>query len=259
MHDFLNLSWISILVGLLSLAMAIFGVVMTVRARKRAHMTFLSQDIALIGGYATYPDEIEVRYQGVPVPKVMASTVWIWNSGNTTVKGADIVPSDPLRFQFPGDVLNVSVRKVTRYVIGVSARISPKPNTVHWTFEFLDPGDGAVLEVLHVGDAESPKCAGTIIGLPTGLDYWSLGHRRYRWKAQSDASSYVFAAIIFVLSWLFMLVASVMQIFGVVNLERPLPVGAVVLFPILGVGAFLFLIRNWRRWRGLSVPSALDH
>ena len=192
---FLSLGWISVLVGLLSLAMAIFGVVMTMRARRRVRMTSLSQDFALIGGSAVYPDEIEVLYQGVPVPKITASTIWIYNLGNTTVRGADIVPSDPLRFQFPGNVLNVSVSKATRDVIGFSACISAEPNTVHWTFEFLDPDDGAILKVLHDGDTETPKGAGTIIGLPNGLGHWPLGYRRYWRKAKSDAGEFVLIGI----------------------------------------------------------------
>ena len=258
MHELLSPSWVGILVGLVGLIVGIFGLAMTVRSQKRSHMTTISQDIALIGGYAVYPDEIEVRYRGVPVPKVTASTVWIWNSGNTTVRGTDIVLDNPLGFQFLGNVLNISVRKVTRDVIGVSALISPKPDTVHLTFEFLDPGDGAILEILHDGDTESPKCLGTIIGLPNGLDYRPLGHGR-RWKVKSDVGAFIFAGILIALGCLFMLVMSAMEIFGVVSLENPPSVGAVVLVLILGVGVSLFTVSGWQYKRGLSVPSALDH
>ena len=258
MHEHLSPNWVGILVGLAGLIVGIFGIAMTVRSKKRSHMTTISEDISLRGGDAEYPDGIEVRYRGVPVPKVTASIVWIWNSGNTTVRETDIVLDDPLGFQFLGNVLNISVRKVTRDVIGISAFISPKPDTVHLTFEFLDPGDRAILEVLHDGDAESPKCLGTIIGLPNGLDCRSVGHRP-RWKVKSDVGTFMLAGIFTTLGCLFMLVMSAMEIFGVVSLEKPPSVGAVVLVFILGVGATLFAVSGWQYKRGLSVPSALDY
>lgn len=259
MHELVNPSWVGVLIGLLGLVMAILGFLVAVRARKNPRVTFLSQDTVLIHDYTTHPADIEVRYQGVPVPKVTASAVWIWNSGNTTVRGDDIVPSDPIGFQFPGSALNASVRKVTRDVIGVSARISSEPSTVHFTFNFLDPGDGAIVEILHDGDAKSPTCVGTIVGLPAGLDYWSLGNRHYRWKAKSDASSWAFTGMLMVLLSLVMLAMSTMQILGVIDLPNPPAVGTLILPLVLGIGSFLFARWAWRRWRGLSVPSALDH
>lgn len=173
------------------------------------------------------------------------------------MRGTDIVPGDPLGFQFSGNVLNVSVSKATRDVIGVSACISQKRNTVHWTFEFLDPGDGAILKVLHDGNIEPLKCVGTLIGLTNGMDHWSLEHRRYWWKAKSDAGHVVLIGIFAVLFLQFAFVRSVMGIFGVDDFfERPLlAAGAAVLLLILSVGACAFVVGAWRRWRGLSVLS----
>lgn len=257
MDELVSPRWVGILVGLIGLTVGILGIVMTVRSRRRCHVTTISEDFALIGADAVYPDEIEVRYRGVQVPKVTASIVWIWNSGNTTVRRTDIVPDDPLRFQFSGDVLNVAVRTVTRDVIGISALTSPKRSTVLVTFEFLDPRDGAILEVLHDGGIESPKSLGTIIGLPEGLDYRPLGRGR-RWKVKSDVGAFVFAGTLIALGCFFALVMSALGILGVVSLENSPSVGAVALLLILGVGATLFAVSGWEYKRGLAVPSALD-
>ena len=125
------------------------------------------------GGKAVFPDGVEVRYQEKPVPRLTSSTVWIWNAGKKTVKGSDIVKHDPLRLRFGGEILNVRIRKVSRDVVKIKADTPEEDRkTVCCGFEFLDPGDGGVLEVLHTGSAEAPKCTGTIMGLPKGLKYW---------------------------------------------------------------------------------------
>ena len=119
------------------------------------------------GGDAVFPVEVEVRYRGTPVPKLTSSTIWIWNAGKKTVRGSDVVAHDPFQFRFDGEVLNVKIKKVSREAVQITAAASGEAGrTVCCSFEFLDPGDGGVLEVLHTGSDKAPECTGTIIGLP---------------------------------------------------------------------------------------------
>ena len=157
------MTWVGIIVG-------IVGVVLTWRARRPNVVALQSHNVAMIGGGAVFPDDVEVQYRGTPVPKITSSTVWVWNAGKQTVKGSDIVAHDPLRLRFGGKVLNVRVKKVSRHVLRITAEASDEASeTVSWGFEFLDPGDGGVLEVLYTGPAEPPECSGTIIGLSKGI------------------------------------------------------------------------------------------
>ena len=167
---FLNQGWVGTIVGTVGLVLALF---LYWRSRISGIVTVQSSDVPMIGGGdAVFPAEVEVRYQGTPVPKLISSTVWIWNTGKKTVRGADIVVHDPLQLRFSGEVLNVRIRKVSREAILFAADTSEeRGETVQCKFEFLDPGDGGVLEVLHTGSAEAPKCTGTIIGLPQGPQY----------------------------------------------------------------------------------------
>ena len=130
----------------------------------------------MIGSGAVFPDDVEVRYRGTPVPRLTSSTIRIWNAGKKTVRGSDIVAHDPLRLHFGGDVLNVRIIDVTREALRITANTSEEEarGMVCWDFEFLDPGDGGVLEVLHNGSAEAPEYTGTIIGLRKGLRYRQL-------------------------------------------------------------------------------------
>ena len=168
---FLNQSWIGTVVGTAGVALALF---LYWRSRISGIIALQSRNVSMIaGGNPIFPDGVEVRYQGTPVPRLTSSTVWLWNAGKKTVSGSDIVGHDPLGLRFGGEVLNVRIKKVTRKVLRIRADTSKEENrTVCYGFEFLDPGDGGVLEVLHTGSPKAPECIGTIKGLPKGLQYW---------------------------------------------------------------------------------------
>ena len=168
----LNLGWIGTIVGLAGVTV---GLLSYWRTRISGIIAFQSHDVSMIGGdNAVFPSEVEVRYRKTPVPRLTSSTIWMWNAGNKTVEGEDIIEHDPLRLRFSGEVLNVRIIKVTREVLQIKAyeardASKKKRRTVYCGFGFLDPGDGGVLEVLHTGSADAPKCFGTIKKIPKGI------------------------------------------------------------------------------------------
>lgn len=88
-------------------------------------------------------DRITVLYKHDSVPRVTQSTVWLWREGRGTVRGSDVDPDDP----------------------GAGARVA---------FEYLDPRQGLVIEVLHTAASpESVEVTGTVMAYPKG-------HTRHR-------------------------------------------------------------------------------
>lgn len=171
-------------IGLVSLALALF---LYRLSRISGLVAVKSHDVAMIGGGgAVYPDAVEVRYRGNPVPRLTRSTIWIWNAGKKTVRRSDIAEHDPLRLVFDGQVLNCRIRKLSREVTRIRANIEQEPQgAILCQFDFLDPGDGGVFEVLHSGSDEAPQCLGTVIGHSRSPRYWgSAGHgyASYGWK-----------------------------------------------------------------------------
>ena len=167
----MNQGWVGTVVGTASVALALF---LYRRSRISGIIAFQFRNVSMIaGGNPIFPDGVEVRYRGTLVPRLTSSTVWMWNAGKKTVSGSDIVEHDPLGLRFGGEVLNVRIKQVTREVLRIKADTpQEEERTVYCGFDFLDPGDGGVLEVLHTGSAKAPECMGTIKGLPTGLQYW---------------------------------------------------------------------------------------
>jgi hypothetical protein len=112
-----------------------------------------------------------VTYRNLPVDALASSTVVIWNAGTTTLEGSAIITNDRLRLELgaKAKVLSAELVKVSREVIKFSAVASPeREDLVLLGFEFLDPGDGAVVRVLHTGIKLHAAVRGTIKGMPSG-------------------------------------------------------------------------------------------
>ena len=172
MQEFINFlnqnqGWVGMILGTASLVVALF---LYWRSQIPGIFAWQSRDVSMIGSSgAVFPSGVEVQYRGTPVPRIISSTVWIWNAGKKTVKGADIVARDPLRLRFDGEILDVRIKKVSREVLRITAATSEEMRSaVCFDFEFLDSDDGGVVEVLHTGSTKAPECTGTIMGLPRG-------------------------------------------------------------------------------------------
>ena len=161
-----NQGWVGSIIGTASFVLALF---LYWRSRISGIIACQSRDVPMIGGDdAVFPAEVEVRYRETRVPRLISSTVWIWNAGKKTVRGTDIVAHDPLRFCFSGEILNVRIKKVSREVVRITADTSEKVRrTVCFGFEFLDPGDAGVFEVLHTGSDREAQYWGRAWGTAT--------------------------------------------------------------------------------------------
>lgn len=104
-----------------------------------------------------------ITFDGKPLDRVSRTYFAIWNHRGDTVRGSEVLVADPLRVEVAeGDaVLQARVVASSRSQIGVD--VTPKGRTADVTFDFMDAGDGAVIEVLHYGK-EPANLVGTIPG-----------------------------------------------------------------------------------------------
>jgi len=163
----LNAGWLGSLLGLIGIALAF---VFFLRSKTRPNISYQTHSVRLIGGAGALPPEIDITYQGKQIEKLTRTTCVFWNSGNTTIDAASIVEEDPFRVTLcSGHVLSADIIAVTRSVIAVNANV-PENNLdcAVISFKFLDPGDGAIVALLHTAQEEFALVAGTIKGLPKG-------------------------------------------------------------------------------------------
>ena len=256
----MNQGWVGTVVGTAGVALALF---LYRRSRISGIIAFQSRNVSMIaGGNPVFPDGVEVQYRGTPVPRLTSSTVWMWNAGKKTVSGSDIVEHDPVGLRFGGEILNVRIRKVTRKALRIKADISEEGGeerkTVCCDFEFLDPGDGGVFEVLHTGPPKAPACMGTIKGLPKGPQYFAS----FRTKTKHERRVLLFLSIMMVIVGPVMIVETIlkeqyfreaMPTLATLSQWKP-PSWFTVALGLLGSSLAGFLL--WNLWN--RTPSSLN-
>jgi hypothetical protein len=171
--NFLSEPWVGSTLGILGILAA---VVFYLRSKRISRLAYQRDEVAIIGGSsAAFPSEVVISFAGSPVARVSATRFVVWNAGNTTLDRSQIVDADHLRLDLhsDGEILKVELLRTTREVNTVWAKSKPSERSrVDFGFDYLDPNDGFLIEVLHSGQRGALQMAGTLRGLPDGLtDY----------------------------------------------------------------------------------------
>jgi hypothetical protein len=147
----------------------------------RQHSTTLVSE-----GQRGLPADVTVLFGDRVVPRLSRTLIILWNRGRATLRGSDVVKGDPVRFSFSPDamVLRVQVVHATNPHNKCEAfRVTDAPHMIECSFDYLDPADGAVLEVLHTDHPVSAAPTATIRGArPAIRDLgWEPNRPSRRW------------------------------------------------------------------------------
>lgn len=140
---------------------------------------------------------LEIRFRNHRVDQLCRSYLAVWLKSGDPVSGQSLPKTDPLGVDLiEGDkVLSARVVAESRAQIAISAVVTGSQRGVDIAFEFLDVGDGFVVEILHQVHAE-PRMRGSIPGAniarqsdvdlsPRGRElirksWWARIRKRYR-------------------------------------------------------------------------------
>lgn len=171
--SFVSQPWLGTVLGVVGLVAAVF---FFLRSRRVTRLAYQVDSYTLLGvDSSILPSALEIRFSGQSVPRITASRVVVWNAGNTTVVGSDVVESDPLRLELDGEgsILQASIACATRKANDLRLDAGEKGSSVLvLPFDFLDPEDGAHLRVLHSGGRNALRLTGTIRGMRSGPVYY---------------------------------------------------------------------------------------
>ena len=106
-----------------------------------------------------------------PVRMLAKTTIVLWNAGTEALRGEDIVEKDRVRFSIAdGRVLNHRVVQTTTPATEVRLEVGEASNELAFRYNYLNPNDGAVVEILH--DGTKVTIAGTSKALKDGPENW---------------------------------------------------------------------------------------
>lgn len=161
--------------NLLGIILSLIGFILAYifyrRSLNRPRLAYAYDSIQVIGRNSSFASELKIIYCDKEVERVTKSVVIIWNYGDATIEGDKVVSSDPLRIRTleGSEILNVSVDKATRDVNRFSVSVEvEKQNEVKCSFDYLDPSDGVVIDILHTGE-RTIDIVGSIRGIPKGV------------------------------------------------------------------------------------------
>jgi hypothetical protein len=144
-----TLAWAGLLTTIVG---GILSVYFYIRSRrvKRLSSTFVSGTLQK----RSHP-EIQITFRGHEIENLSRMLVFVWNSGTTEIRSADVPGQEwPLLVLAEGTrVLSVATLAVSTDHINIEAFQSGE-RAVRFRFGYLNPGDGAVAEVLF--EAKTP-------------------------------------------------------------------------------------------------------
>jgi hypothetical protein len=163
----MNILAIATVVGTLAALIALpFGVFIGRRNRQVPDIRYaLDFDTVLDPDDDLLKHNLSLAIEGRPIKSLSRTRVAFWNHRGDTVRGADIVESDPIRIELNENDEPLQVRRLSssRQQIELAAKADPHDSrSVYITFDFLDAKDGGIFEIIHQGDI--PNLLGTIRG-----------------------------------------------------------------------------------------------
>jgi hypothetical protein len=157
-------SFIGVILGFIGVTLAI---VFFLKSRRIKRPIYTIRSVHLIRDVSDRVDFLEIKYAGERIPNLTSSKITLWNQGRETIEGSDIAQADPLSIR-TAKGLKILEARVLQSVnaanrLDVSKNVDDSGASIR--FDFLDYGEGAVIQVLHTGSSSSDlSVTGTIKG-----------------------------------------------------------------------------------------------
>jgi|GEM_PF-1239749 len=227
-----------LLLGVVGIVLAI---VFYVRSRRTSKLRYDFTGESLVERLTGALDGIEVRYKGEPQNRVTVVRFVFWNAGTETLR-ADDFTDDALRIVTEPSINVLDHRIIdssdptNRIVLADATRTIDDEVSVAISFDYLDPRDGAVIQLVHDGPASTRfELAG------------SLKSNCLILKAESP----VYSARRFFKPFPFLFLLLRSRVFGWMGASIYVSMGILALvIPIIGKGSWWLLALSAFGWLG---------
>jgi hypothetical protein len=108
---------------------------------------------------------LQVQYKGKDLNSdVTAATVYVWNNGKLPIKAEDVLEPITVQLEEGCQILDSRLLKVSRPVTKL-AIADPVKNTLPVSFNILERGDGAAIQIIYAGKPDTTIVVrGTVVG-----------------------------------------------------------------------------------------------
>lgn len=169
---YLNISWVGAILTIITFIIAlIVGYFFYSKGKPNKNLKTHSENFLIIDrSKADSPEQIEILFLGNKIESLYKTLIYFWNDGNQIIKADDLKTIDRLKISTNENakILSVEIVKCTRDVINFYLAKDGEDYQVN--FDYLDPTDGVLIEVLHTGNSENLFFSGTVMGILNKID-----------------------------------------------------------------------------------------
>lgn len=159
---FLNQGWVGIAIGTI---VSLGTYIKSMRRAAPKATIHASHELTWVDSI-DLPPGLELKFREKSIPHIARGVIRFWNGGNETLEGNLVPQQDRLKLTIPdGEFLLVAIPKTTNPANKCEIQIDAIDKRVaNFSFDFLDPGEGTVIGVLHSSKTAAPELKGTIKG-----------------------------------------------------------------------------------------------
>ncbi len=159
--------WLTLLGFLLTAFSIILAIIFFIKSRRIKDPQYAIRNTNLIRDFTSRLEALEMTYAGERISNLTVTKLAFWNNGKDTINMSDIASADPLRVRAKSGfkILDSSLLYAKNDANQFSIRRSEDGSCVLIQFDYLDQGEGGIIQFLHTGRSSGDiEVHGTIKG-----------------------------------------------------------------------------------------------
>jgi hypothetical protein len=155
--------------GYVELAICILGLLtgtyFYLNSRRYIKACYYIDTNALIGPVGAHVHGLAILYNERLIKRLSASNVFFWNQGTEAIRREDIATVAPLTIYVPAP--EIILNQAVLYSSSKHDNVDVMPQSDHKlmvSFDFINPKEGVIFEILHTGSVADLAMEGAIIG-----------------------------------------------------------------------------------------------
>jgi hypothetical protein len=160
------------IVGIVSAPLAIY---FYLASQRDPRLTYLVHPVRVPIVQGQKLTSLKVLFNGADVQgDIIAAQIAIWNAGAGSIRSTDIMAAIQIQTEGNSPILEATIRKMTRPVIGVTInQTQSSAGRVHLDWKILEKNDGFVLQVIYSGSINTKlSLTGDVAGQKSFVGYF---------------------------------------------------------------------------------------
>jgi len=233
------------------------------RGIKKKELWWDTQKNNLINKYARNLPELSINYKSEEVQDVSILRLMLWNSGSEILHRDDITKNHPISLITDNNTALLDAKIIAYNNDTLNFSLEKDNNTVLVDFEYLEPNQGAVLEIVYTGGLDNLSVSGLLKG--GNINYKNSQSEfinRFGFRFLLKNVSYTvrrriaiaFTAFAGLFLFVFFVPLALQAAIGVL----PIDSGFLFVVPRIGIFGFLYFVIMINILRTPKIPSGLE-